>query len=90
MSKVLKCEPIESAVMSATVDGGYVERGYTGNAWKCAGCGRVWEKRWHSESCEQRGHVDRFKQEYFAGPVINGVARRTGVYWRVCIRREPV
>ena len=84
MSKVTIQEPILTGVMQAHVSDRsvtFAEASYQGNAWRCEGCGLVWEKRWHAETCDKRDHRTSFVQQYFRpGPGPMGNAIVDGVY----------
>lgn len=32
--------------------------------YRCNGCARIWNIRWHAQECEKRGHVASFDQVY--------------------------
>lgn len=92
MSNVTRQEKIETEAMEAHLSGDsvfYVEKLYTANAWRCDGCGLVWEKRHQAQECESRKHVTQFDQHY-GGTVINGVHQGGSKFTRYAIRREKV
>jgi len=100
MSFVTVQESITTGVMQARLVGdssvAYVETDYQGNAWRCEGCGLVWEKRWYAETCDKRDHKPSFVQRYFrpgSGPMgnatVNGVYQGTvSEYTRQSLRRD--
>jgi hypothetical protein len=95
MSNVKQMEHIETAFMTPILHGttmSYREDSGDAHAWQCLGCGLVWEKRWHAESCETRKHVPSFAQHYYSGgAVVNGVyTGRKSTYTRKALRREPI
>jgi len=77
---------IMEARLSGDADVTYIERSIEGYAWACDGCGLLWEKKWHAEKCESRGHVKSFDQRY-GGYVENGVWRGGKAYTRFAIGR---
>jgi hypothetical protein len=92
MSKSTFVEASETAVMEPTITGTYVERTVKSALWRCEGCGLVWEKRWHAETCESRGHKDRFAQgPYGVQRMENGKLVGT-LHWyeRRAVRRDRV
>jgi hypothetical protein len=58
-------------------------------AWRCDGCGLVWDRKWHAESCPSRNHATRWEQRY-GGRVENGRHVGYTAYTRAAIRRERV
>ena len=93
MSTVTRREVSETSVMEPTLAGSYVETVLEQtHLWRCDGCGLVWEKRWHAQSCEERGHARSFDQgPYGVRYVENG--RPVGNlrwYRRSAVRRERV
>lgn len=93
MSTVTRREANPTAIMTPTLDGGYVEHTIeAAHAWRCDGCGLVWEKRWHAEACEERGHVPSFQQgPYGVKYVENGQpVGDLRYYQRSAIRREAL
>ena len=36
--------------------------------WRCNGCGNIWAKKWHAETCEEREHRKSFDQKYAYKP----------------------
>lgn len=70
MATPIRLERSATVVMEAYTDGSYHEYTVEGaHLWGCPICKLVWEKKWHAETCESRGHVSSFEQ----GPY--GVAR---------------
>ncbi len=90
MGAVRQAERIETVVMEPLYDGGYQARTARKCAFTCLDCGLVWAIRWHAETCDQRGHVARWFQQYPKGPIVNGVPARIDEYPRVALRREAV
>jgi hypothetical protein len=91
--KVTRCEERPSTFMTPLMDGGYAEHtAEQAHAWRCDGCGLVWEKRWHAETCTKRGHKTSFVQgPYGVRGVENGKLIGTPTYYtRRAIRREQV
>jgi hypothetical protein len=90
MSAVSRRERVQTGAMEPLLDGGYSERTYEGFAWRCDGCGLVWEKRNQAEQCEGRGHTPAYQ----AGPygrcwIENGQLRGSPTFYpRRALRRE--
>jgi hypothetical protein len=59
------------------------------SSWRCDGCGLVWEKKWHAESCENRDHKTSFEQRY-GGTIVNGKHVGYRAFVRKAMRREKV
>lgn len=93
MSTVTMREARGTSWMTPTLDGGFVEaHEEKAHAWRCDGCGLVWEKRWHAETCESRKHITSFEQgPYGVSRVENGkLVGNLKWYTRRAIRREKV
>jgi hypothetical protein len=90
VSTVTRRGKCETAAMEPTVTGNYYERSYEGYLWRCDGCGLLWTKRWHAETCESRGHKTMFKQgPYGCTGVVNGVMQGNLTWYdRVSVGRE--
>jgi hypothetical protein len=92
MSTVTRRERIDgrAATMEPTLSGNYVELTIEHKyAWRCDGCGLVWERQWHAASCAERNHAPRWEQRY-GGHVENGRHVGFKAYPRVAMRREDV
>ena len=93
MSNVTKREIAATEIMEPMLDGSFREATIDkSHNWRCDGCGLVWEKRWHAETCESRSHRASFEQgPYGVRYVENG--RPVGDlkwYTRRAVRREKV
>lgn len=68
MSNVVKVGKVESAMMVATGILGdsmvYDHVAINATTYACTGCGLVWERKWHAETCEKREHAVKFPQHY--------------------------
>ena len=68
MSKIVKVGKVDSAMMEAVAVQGdsliYAHRDIEATTYACTGCGLVWTRKWHAESCEEREHATRFPQHY--------------------------
>ena len=91
MSEVLKLEKLENTpYMKArlTLDSVYyVDAEYTSHAYKCTGCGLVWDRKNLALSCESHGHKPMWRQLY-GGYFENGKHVGGAEYERRAIRRE--
>jgi len=87
---ITRCERIKAGAMSPTLSGGYVEIEYDGYAWKCDGCGLVWNRQGYASTCADRGHVEQFESQlYGVTHVINNVPQgRPHSFTRYALRRE--
>jgi hypothetical protein len=93
MSNVTRREQAATEMMTATMSGNYEPHTLEyAHLWRCDGCGLVWQKRWHAETCEGRGHKTSFQQgPYGVQRVENGKAVGTLTYYtRQAVRREKV
>jgi hypothetical protein len=90
MSNVTQREQVEATMTEPLIDGGYQERTYRGFAWRCDGCGLVWEKRHQAQGCEGRNHQGRYEAGPYGGYVENGRHVGGRYYPRAALRREVV
>lgn len=91
MASVTRLEERPTAIMEPLMDGGFVESTIEhAHLWRCDGCGLVWQKRWHAETCAERGHKPSFEQgPYGVTHVVNGrLMGNPRYYTRSAVRRD--
>jgi len=94
VSSVTRCEPLRLATMDPILVGDgldYVEIDVEGYGWRCDGCGLVWTRKWHAETCESRSHASSFEQgPYGVTHTLNGVPQGPNIryYTRRAYRRD--
>jgi hypothetical protein len=88
-SGVRQMEVTQACVMEMDRSGYFHEVGVTKSAWQCLGCGLVWAIKWHSETCESRGHKAQWQQMYCQGTE-NGKPINPRYFPRIALRREAV
>jgi hypothetical protein len=90
MSAIRPMNTTDHAVMEPLYDGGFRETTITSRSYQCLGCGLVWAKRWHAETCEERRHVATWQQRYVTGPIVNGRPYAERFYPRYAIERAQL
>lgn len=90
MSKITRLERIRTTSMEPMLDGSYQEHVHDSWAWRCDGCGLVWDRKHHAAGCEARGHKARWDEgPYGVTMVLNGVPQgNLRYYTRQALRRE--
>jgi hypothetical protein len=94
MSSVRQLGKVEAEAMEMRFSGdslsvSYVQADIKPFSYACLGCGLIWSRKWHAETCEERGHVATWEQCY-GGLVENGEYRPAKTYTRRAIGRRKV
>lgn len=90
LPRTRQMEKIVAGTMEPLIDGDWRETNVEKYAYQCTGCGLVWSREWHADTCRDRGHVSEWQQRYTSGPVVNGRPTHERFYPRIALRREAV
>lgn len=87
---ITKRELTDCPFMEPYTDGSFVATSEVGNAWRCDGCGLVWDRKHYAQFCSTRGHKIMWERGYGATMVVNGVPNHKGFEPVYAIRREEL